>query len=204
MSVRVAVVDSGLHPDHPHVGAVAGGVWITDQGEATDWVDRLGHGTAVAGAIREKAPEAEIYAVRVFDRRLSANIRAILRALDWCLRQQMDIINLSLGTQNPAHQAHFEEVLARAKAQGTMLISAATMMPGCLPGAIGVEVDWECPRDTMRERVENGRTIYMASGYPRPLPGLPVERNLSGISFAVANVSGFLAAARAKQNCSAA
>ena len=32
-----------------------------------------------------------------------------------------------------------------------------------------------------------------ASGYPRPIPGVPVERNLSGISFAVANVTGFLA-----------
>jgi hypothetical protein len=32
-----------------------------------------------------------------------------------------------------------------------------------------------------------------ASGYPRPIPGVPPERNISGLSFAVANVTGFLA-----------
>ncbi len=32
-----------------------------------------------------------------------------------------------------------------------------------------------------------------ASGYPRPAPGIPPERNLKGLSFAVANVTGALA-----------
>jgi hypothetical protein len=38
-----------------------------------------------------------------------------------------------------------------------------------------------------------GTVRCSASGYPRPIEGVPVERNLSGISFAVANVTGFLA-----------
>jgi hypothetical protein len=33
----------------------------------------------------------------------------------------------------------------------------------------------------------------LRSGYPRPVPGVPPERNLKGISFAVANVTGLLA-----------
>ena len=36
---------------------------------------------------------------------------------------------------------------------------------------------------------------FLASGYPRPAPGIPKERNLQGISFAVANMSGFAARA---------
>jgi hypothetical protein len=32
-----------------------------------------------------------------------------------------------------------------------------------------------------------------ASGYPRPIPGVPPERNLRGQSFAVANATGILA-----------
>ena len=35
----------------------------------------------------------------------------------------------------------------------------------------------------------------MASGYPRDIPNVPRERNLKGISFAVANASGFVARA---------
>ncbi len=32
-----------------------------------------------------------------------------------------------------------------------------------------------------------------ASGFPRPIPGVPPDQNVSGLSFAVANASGFLA-----------
>jgi len=32
-----------------------------------------------------------------------------------------------------------------------------------------------------------------AAGYPRPIPGVPVEQNLRGLSFAVANATGVLA-----------
>ena len=34
------------------------------------------------------------------------------------------------------------------------------------------------------------------SGFARPIPGVPMEANLNGISFAVANASGFVARAR--------
>jgi hypothetical protein len=34
-----------------------------------------------------------------------------------------------------------------------------------------------------------------ASGLPRPIPGVPPERNLQGTSFAVANTTGMLALA---------
>jgi subtilisin family serine protease len=61
--MKIAIIDSGIHPGHPHVGEIAGGVEITLTGEGNDAIDRLGHGTAVAGAIREKVPDAELYAV---------------------------------------------------------------------------------------------------------------------------------------------
>jgi Subtilase family len=179
--VKVAIIDSGIHLDHPHVGRVAGGVGII----SGDFLDRLGHGTAVAGAIREKAPDAEIYAVKVFDTRLSANIDVILRALEWCIAHQMDLINLSLGTANQAHRERFERTLA----PGSRVVSAAHLLPGSLPNVIGVAPDEDCPRDEYRYR--DG--VYYASPYPRSIPGVPVERNLHGASFAVANMTGLLA-----------
>ena len=38
-----------------------------------------------------------------------------------------------------------------------------------------------------------GDVVCRASGFPRPVPGVPPERNLKGTSFAVANVTGVLA-----------
>jgi subtilisin family serine protease len=117
--VRIAVVDSGVHAAHPHVGSVAGGVGIDDDGrEYDDYVDRLGHGTAVAAAIREKAPDAEIYAVKVFDRSLSTRISALVAAIDWSAANGMHLVNLSLGTARMEHERVLTEAIARAAALG--------------------------------------------------------------------------------------
>jgi hypothetical protein len=177
--MKIAIVDSGVHAAHPHVGGIAGGVSIA----GGDVVDRLGHGTAVAGAIREKAPDAGLYAVKIFDRRLSADADTIIRALEWCVEQKMDIVNLSLGTANPDHRARFEQVLTG----GPVVVSVA----GVIPSMIAVAADKECPRNAFRYR--DG--VFYASPYPRPIPGVPPESNLHGDSFAVANMTGFVAQA---------
>jgi subtilisin family serine protease len=197
--IRVATIDSGVNPAHPHVVPIAGGVRITSHGSDDCYTDLLGHGTAVAGAIREKAPTAEIYAVKVFDRTLATTGAILLRALDWCLDKHMDFVNLSLGTLNASYRPAFEERIVRARQLGCTIVAAYEIegrpaFPGSLAGVAGVVLAGECPRDRYRQQQKNGRIIYSASGYPRDIPGVPPRYNLQGISFAVANVTGFLAA----------
>lgn len=200
--VRVAVIDSGVHPAHPHVGPVAPGVSVDAEGRVgVDAVDRLGHGTAVAGAIRDKAAEAEIVPVKVFDRQLRATVDALEAAIEWAVQAGVHVINLSLGTANPAHEARLMIAVGKAVAAGVVLVAAGPdggtrWLPGSLRGALPVLLDWECPRDEVRISVDGPVSahprIVRASGYPRPIPGLSPERNLKGISFAVANASGLL------------
>jgi hypothetical protein len=186
--VKIAVIDSGIHEGHPHVGAVAGMVHFSGD----DAADRLGHGTAVAAAIREKMPDAELFAVKIFDCRLSASIGVLLQALEWCRDNEMDVVNLSLGTSNAAHR----EALADAVRGNGVVVSAAAMLPGSLEGVVGVAVDDTCPRECFRYR----EGVFFASPYPRPIPGVPPERNLHGVSFAVGNMTGFVA--RTLDSCS--
>jgi len=197
--MRIAVVDSGIHSGHPHVGAVAHGIHILSDGTTDDdWSDRLGHGTAVAAAIREKAASAELIAVRVFDRTLATNAAVLARAIEWSAEQGASLINLSLGTPNLEHRALLESAVAGARKRGATVVSAARhndvdWLPGSLAGVVGVLLDWDCPRDEIRlQATGDGRQVYAASGFPRPIPGVPPERNLKGISFAVANVTGIL------------
>jgi subtilisin family serine protease len=199
-AVRIAVIDSGVHANHPHVNGVAGGVAITPDGrEENDFVDRLGHGTAVTAVIREKAPDAAIFAVKIFHDSLATRIQPLLRAIDWSVENRMHVINLSLGTSNQEHEPVLLAALDRARAKGILLVAAfedsgVRWLPGALPGAVPVMLDWDCPRDQYRtSTLADGRTLYHASGYPRPIPNLAPERNLKGISFAVANVTGLLA-----------
>jgi len=200
--VRVAVIDSGVHPGHPHVGTVAAGVSFDGAGgRGDDTVDRLGHGTAVSAVIREKAPGAEIIPVKVFDRELRATADALVAAIEWAIEARVHLINLSLGTANPLHQQRLGEALVHAARAGIGLVAAAEQdhvrwLPGSLPLAVGVTVDWECDRDAaVIDVAQEGavrRVRVRASGYPRPIPGVPPERNLKGVSFAVANATGLL------------
>jgi subtilisin family serine protease len=80
--VRIAIVDSGIYAGHPHVHGVAGGVSLVPGAAADDYLDRHGHGTAVAAAIREKAPAAELIAIKVFDRELSTTAGDLARAIE--------------------------------------------------------------------------------------------------------------------------
>jgi subtilisin family serine protease len=184
---------------HPHVQGVAGGVGFDGDGRRHgDFLDRLGHGTAVTAAIKEKAPDALVYAVKVFDRALSTNVGTLIAAIDWAAAAGMHVANLSLGTSRHEHERALREVVDRAAAHGMLIVAArdddgVRWLPGSLPGVVPVQLDWTCPRDRYRVVEVDGETVVRASGYPRPIPGVEPARNLNGISFAVANVTGFVA-----------
>ncbi|MCY1669950.1 S8 family serine peptidase [Novosphingobium sp. SL115] len=201
-TLRIAVIDSGVHPDHPHINAacllpglsiLADGTVLTDPAET---LDRLGHGTAVTAAIQEVSPQAQILPIRVFRDGLRASARALAGAIRCAIEARANLINLSLGTANPAHADVFGVLADEALASGSLIIAAAEAQgqpcwPGCLRQVIGVGLDWDIPRGA--PRLSPNGTI-MASGYPRPIPGVEPQRNLYGISFAVAQVTGWAAA----------
>ena len=69
-----------------------------------------------------------------------------------------------------------------------------------MEGVLGVVLNWDHPRESVSviEAAASPKAssvrVVSASGYPRPIPGGPNSRNLNGISFAVANTTGVLAA----------
>jgi hypothetical protein len=195
-------VDSGVHASHPHVQGVAGGVGIDDDGRVhDDFVDRLGHGTAVTAVLREKVPTADLWAVKVFDRQLATTGIALIAALAWARQTRMHFVNLSLGTTNIDHESGLRDEVRRSIDAGIAIVAAGPVdnhrwLPGALPGVVRVMLDMSMPRDRCRPvRTDDGELLFAASGYPRPIPGVPPDKNLKGLSFAVANVTGLLAQA---------
>jgi len=199
--VRVAVVDSGVHAAHPHVGAVEEGIAVREDGSLDeDFVDRLGHGTAVTAVIREKSPDARIIIVKVFWGALTTDITSLVRGIDEAMARGAAVVNLSLATANAAHRPLLQEAVQRVSMQRAVIVAATEdtidWLPGTLEGVIPAALDWTCPRDEYRLITHRGRRAIATSGYPRDIPNVPRERNLKGISFAVANASGFVARAR--------
>ncbi|OYX62447.1 MAG: hypothetical protein B7Y89_09520 [Novosphingobium sp. 32-60-15] len=200
--LRIAVIDSGVHPAHPHIAAdwllpglslLADGTVLHGEDEA---LDRLGHGTAVTAAIQEQAPDALILPIRVFREGLRASARALAGAIRCAIEARVDLINLSLGTPNAAHADVFAALADEAVAARALIVAAreaegAPCWPGCLPQVLGVGLDWDVPRGAPGLGADG---VVYAAGYPRPIPGVPQQRNLYGISFAVAQVTGWVAA----------
>jgi subtilisin family serine protease len=199
--ILIAVIDSGVHAAHPHVGGVSGGIAIGEDGTLLDeYVDRLGHGTAVTAAIREKAPDAGILAIKVFWQSLATDVATLVRAIDEAAARGAAVINLSLGTADMRHRAVLEAAAAGARARGAIVVAAhddggVRWLPGCLDDVVAVRADWTCARDAYDVAVVEDRPVIAASAYPRDIPGIPRERNVNGVSFAVANAAGFVARA---------
>ena len=192
MGVTVAVLDSGVRVPHPHLESVAESACIDESSE--DTVDRLGHGTAVAAAIHDIAPGATLIVGKIFDRSLTTNAGVLARGIAWAASRGARLINLSLGTANPDHVELLRDAIASAEARGAIVVSAredngVAWLPGSLPGVVGVRADFQLERG---EAIVDS-TGFIAAPYPRSIPGVPKERNLRGVSFAVANVTGMLA-----------
>ena len=197
----VGVIDSGIHASHPHIGPVAAGAGFDGEGNRRDdTVDRLGHGTAVAAAIQDLAPAVHVCPLRVFNRSLDASVEALVAAIDWAAAHGLPLVNLSLGTNDRSRAGVLADAVGRSHQAGVVIVAAGShrgvdWLPGTLglDGVIRVELDWTCARGSHTMTGLPDAPVFRTCGYPRPIPGVDPERNLKGLSFAVANVTGIMA-----------
>jgi subtilisin family serine protease len=104
-SIKIGVIDTGVDHTHPDIkDAIAGGVNLLQKG--TPPTDDNGHGTHICGIIAANntlggmagvAPHARLYPVKAFDADGSAFVSDIILGIEWCVRNKMDIINMSFG-----------------------------------------------------------------------------------------------------------
>jgi subtilisin len=132
--VRVCVLDSGIEPGHPAVGAIARAVAISvREGETVVEDDAegdlCGHGTACAGIIREFAPQCELHSVRVLGAGFTGSGAALLAGLRWAVEQGYGVINMSLSTTKPKFAELLHELADEAYFKRTMLVASAHNMP---------------------------------------------------------------------------
>jgi ABC-type multidrug transport system ATPase subunit len=199
--VRVALVDSGVNAPHPHVPRLAGGVTVAmEAGRASvrpGQSDEHGHGTACAALIAYLAPEAELHAIKIFGRELKASQEVLVAAIRWAIRERIPVVNLSLGTVGGDHLPPLAEACAEAIAAGLVLIAAAPQAgpasyPAHFPAVIAVGEDRALGDDELRF-VGTPGCDFVTSGYARPQPGIPPERNFRGSSFAAARLASLVA-----------
>ena len=200
--VNVGVIDTGISSVHPDLIAnIKGGVsevWYT-----SSWNDDNGHGSHVAGIIGAvdnsigvigASHSANLYAIKVLDRRGSGYLSDVIDGVDWAIGNGMNVINLSLGCDCPSQFLH--DAVARARDAGIVVVAAAgnsggsVLYPAAYPEAIAVvAVDssdtapyWSS-RGPEVDLAAPGKSIYSTykgTGYA----------TLSGTSMAAPHVAG--------------
>lgn len=127
--VKLAIIDTGVGP-HRDL-SLAGGFNATFQGRASDYKDLYGHGTHCAGiaaalnnsiGVVGVAPGARLYSVRVMDKAKLIYDSYIIRGLQWCIDNGIDVASMSLGGDSPGALGPACQAAASA---GIILVAAA-------------------------------------------------------------------------------
>lgn len=198
----IGIVDTGINPWHSHVRGEIRGCRIYADGEGKicedeDFSDPVGHGTAVAGILREALPDAGLFAVRVFEDGLSTYPSLLARGILRAAAEGCDVINLSLALPPGSQTELIADACAAAGEAGSVLVAAGHperpgLLPASLPGVYGVISDDEL-EDEEIEMQGAGPYPCRARGIPRRLDYIPPGANLWGHSLACARVSAYLA-----------
>jgi subtilisin family serine protease len=150
--VKVGILDTGVDLSHPDLAAnISGGIHLLSPFAPPS--DDNGHGTHVAGTVAALhnrfgvvgvSPITQIYAIKVFDREGNANNSDIIRGIEWAIRQQIKILNMSFGTDQRSDA--MRNALKKADSSGMVLIASAgndgkansVDYPARYPGVIAV------------------------------------------------------------------
>ncbi len=128
--VKVAVIDSGIDV-HNDLNTKE---WVdfSDSVNGYKPIDSNGHGTEMAGVIAARdngigtigiAPDAELYSVKVLDKDNKACVSSVVKAIEWCIDNDIDVINMSFGLNQ--YSAILEESIHKAYLNDITMVSAA-------------------------------------------------------------------------------
>lgn len=135
--IVVAVLDTGVNPDHPLlVSQLLPGYDFVDNDadprEVPDGIDSdgdgfadeaLGHGSHVTGIVALVAPEAKLLPLRVLDNDGRGHAYGIAEAIDYARLRGANVINLSLGML--VKDRMVSEAIDRARDAGIIVVASA-------------------------------------------------------------------------------
>lgn len=185
-SVKVAVVDSGIDFNHPDLVLNIIGLGKSFVPDITTTQDYLGHGTMVAGVIAANgnlqgvAPNVGLVPYKVFHTG-AADSMWIVEAIVEAAKDDMDVINLSLGTykslENKEDQAvikAYQRAVKYATKEGSIIIASS--------GTDGY--DMSNPKDLAEQLgIPNDVQIHLPGGGLSDVVTVSATNNLDQLAF---------------------
>ncbi len=206
--IKVGIIDTGiaLHDDL----IIVGGANFVDS--ATSYYDDHGHGTHVAGTVAALdnglgvigvAPGALLYAIKVLDSSGSGYLSDIIEGIDFAISEQLDIINMSLGTSSDSPALH--TAVDAAYSAGILVVASAGNSGRRVISQdnVGYPAKYESVIAVAATDINNNRASFSSTGPAVEVaaPGVSVKSTylnngfatMSGTSMAAPHVSGHLA-----------
>ena len=128
--VKIGMIDGAVDTKHPAL--VGQGLDYRSFHDPKYRAGSIDHGTAIAGALIGRdtwggiIPAAELKAANIFqlnDRgKVSANIFALVRAVDWMVEERVHVLNVSVAG---SHNRVLRQVLDKAHQRGIIMVAAA-------------------------------------------------------------------------------
>lgn len=129
-SLKIAILDSGINKEHEDLRNVKFHEYnVLEKGELIE--DKLGHGTAVAGIIAAEDNDVgvkgilknvEIYDVKILDDEGRGDVYNLIEAINWCIENEIEIINLSFGFRSENKQ--LKETINSALQKGIIIVAS--------------------------------------------------------------------------------
>ncbi|MGR6062259.1 S8 family serine peptidase [Bacillus velezensis] len=128
--IKVAILDSGINKDNKELRKfVVKEFNALNQNQKIN--DDYNHGTAIAGIISlnvdkrmvEQRTKIEISDVKVLDKNGNGDVSSLIKAIDWCISENIKIINISSGVQDNSKE--LQSVIQKALSKGIIIIAAS-------------------------------------------------------------------------------
>lgn len=148
--VHVAVIDDGVNEEaFYNIGKLTHSIEVTDQDRIVqaDSSGRceLSHGTICAAILKQYAPDVRMSSVKILHD-LRGTKEKLVSAIKWCIRHKVDVVNLSLGTENYMDCNMLRALVNDAYSEGIIIVAASSnrnviTYPASLSNVIGVKCD---------------------------------------------------------------
>ncbi len=124
--LKIAIIDSGL----PIVSKSEGYRIIIDENfesylSLNNIYDEEGHGSIVYKIIEQYMNKKDsILSLKVLNSNLKGSSLALISAIEYCITQNINIINISLGTTNDKYKEKLHRVIKKAVEKNIIIVAA--------------------------------------------------------------------------------
>lgn len=145
--INIAIIDNGINDkiisEKVQSYYVHSGVVEPTQPEVV-----LNHATMIAYIIDKNCKNCKFTSIKIMKgKKKDTSIKKLIIALEWCLYNYIDIINLSIGTVNFYDSLILKPTIEKLVTAGIIIVAAQSnsnriTYPAAFPDVIGVKFDW--------------------------------------------------------------